>query len=146
MNSEAQLSHRREAACTVVLIFKQILRGKAYGFQGCRFTGESRCGSFKYKEVTALNNGVGFDELGVKPGLYIKYGFFALAGGCAFSHLSMHSFCLHLDPEWASYKLGIFICLNCSGIHRNLPQISRVKSLRLDFWENDLIEVQKEKE
>ncbi|KFZ51871.1 Arf-GAP with dual PH domain-containing protein 2, partial [Antrostomus carolinensis] len=47
------------------------------------------------------------------------------------------------DPEWASYKLGIFICLNCSGIHRNLPQISRVKSLRLDFWENDLIEFMK---
>nr|XP_006125291.1 arf-GAP with dual PH domain-containing protein 2 isoform X1 [Pelodiscus sinensis]XP_025041486.1 arf-GAP with dual PH domain-containing protein 2 isoform X1 [Pelodiscus sinensis] len=44
------------------------------------------------------------------------------------------------DPEWASYKLGIFICLNCSGIHRNLPEISRVKSLHLDFWENDLVE------
>uniref|UniRef100_A0A8U8BD14 Uncharacterized protein n=1 Tax=Geospiza parvula TaxID=87175 RepID=A0A8U8BD14_GEOPR len=44
------------------------------------------------------------------------------------------------DPEWASYKLGIFICLNCSGIHRNLPEISRVKSLRLDFWERNLIE------
>ncbi|NXU51388.1 ADAP2 protein, partial [Turnix velox] len=48
------------------------------------------------------------------------------------------------DPEWASYKLGIFICLHCSGIHRNLPQISRVKSLRLDFWENDLIQFMKE--
>ncbi|XP_064006610.1 arf-GAP with dual PH domain-containing protein 2 isoform X3 [Pogoniulus pusillus] len=51
--------------------------------------------------------------------------------------------CGEPDPEWASYKLGIFICLNCSGIHRNLPQISRVKSLRLDFWENDLIEFMK---
>ncbi|XP_062447605.1 arf-GAP with dual PH domain-containing protein 2 isoform X2 [Rhea pennata] len=45
--------------------------------------------------------------------------------------------------EWTSYKLGVFICLNCSGIHRNLPQISRVKSLWLDFWENDLIEFMK---
>uniref|UniRef100_A0A8C8EDU4 Arf-GAP with dual PH domain-containing protein 2 n=1 Tax=Otus sunia TaxID=257818 RepID=A0A8C8EDU4_9STRI len=52
--------------------------------------------------------------------------------------------CGEPDPEWASYKLGIFICLNCSGIHRNLPQISRVKSLRLDFWENDLIEFMKQ--
>ncbi|XP_067164414.1 arf-GAP with dual PH domain-containing protein 2 isoform X4 [Apteryx mantelli] len=51
--------------------------------------------------------------------------------------------CGAADTEWASYKLGIFICLNCSGIHRNLPQISRVKSLRLDFWENDLIEFMK---
>ncbi|XP_066188507.1 arf-GAP with dual PH domain-containing protein 2 isoform X2 [Sylvia atricapilla] len=44
------------------------------------------------------------------------------------------------DPEWASCKLGIFICLNCSGIHRDLPEISRVKSIRLDFWEGNLIE------
>ncbi|XP_027714506.1 arf-GAP with dual PH domain-containing protein 2-like isoform X2 [Vombatus ursinus] len=32
------------------------------------------------------------------------------------------------DPDWASYKLGIFICLNCSGVHRNFPEISKVKS------------------
>ncbi|XP_031454615.1 arf-GAP with dual PH domain-containing protein 2 isoform X3 [Phasianus colchicus] len=51
--------------------------------------------------------------------------------------------CGEPDPEWASYKLGIFICLMCSGIHRNLPQVSRVKSLWLDFWENDLIEFMK---
>ncbi|NWY21645.1 ADAP2 protein, partial [Aphelocoma coerulescens] len=51
--------------------------------------------------------------------------------------------CGNPDPEWASYKLGIFICLNCSGIHRNLPEISRVKSLRLDFWESNLIEFMK---
>uniref|UniRef100_A0A674IRF2 ArfGAP with dual PH domains 2 n=1 Tax=Terrapene triunguis TaxID=2587831 RepID=A0A674IRF2_9SAUR len=50
-----------------------------------------------------------------------------------------------VNPEWASYKLGIFICLNCSGIHRNLPEVSRVKSIHLDFWENDLVEVQMEK-
>ncbi|NXC34215.1 ADAP2 protein, partial [Campylorhamphus procurvoides] len=51
--------------------------------------------------------------------------------------------CGRPDPAWASYKLGIFICLHCSGIHRNLPGITRVKSLRLDFWENDLIEFMK---
>ncbi|XP_057224814.1 arf-GAP with dual PH domain-containing protein 2 isoform X3 [Malurus melanocephalus] len=51
--------------------------------------------------------------------------------------------CGEPDPEWASYKLGIFICLNCSGIHRNLPGISKVKSLRLDFWESSLIEFMK---
>ncbi|NXL59887.1 ADAP2 protein, partial [Chordeiles acutipennis] len=51
--------------------------------------------------------------------------------------------CGEPDPEWASYKLGVFICLSCSGIHRNLPQISRVKSLHLDFWENDLVEFMK---
>ncbi|XP_053939262.1 arf-GAP with dual PH domain-containing protein 2 isoform X2 [Cuculus canorus] len=51
--------------------------------------------------------------------------------------------CGQPDPEWASYKLGIFICLNCSGIHRNLPEISKVKSLQLDFWESNLIEFMK---
>ncbi|XP_048675249.1 arf-GAP with dual PH domain-containing protein 2 isoform X4 [Caretta caretta] len=51
--------------------------------------------------------------------------------------------CGTADPEWASYKLGIFICLNCSGIHRNLPEITRVKSIHLDFWENDLVEFMK---
>ncbi|XP_015460973.2 arf-GAP with dual PH domain-containing protein 2 isoform X2 [Astyanax mexicanus] len=47
------------------------------------------------------------------------------------------------DPDWASYKLGIFVCLNCSGTHRNLSSVSRVKSIRLDFWDDDLVEFMK---
>uniref|UniRef100_A0A8C9R690 ArfGAP with dual PH domains 2 n=1 Tax=Scleropages formosus TaxID=113540 RepID=A0A8C9R690_SCLFO len=47
------------------------------------------------------------------------------------------------DADWASYKLGIFVCLNCSGTHRNLPAISRIKSIRLDFWDDDLVEFMK---
>ncbi|XP_030045058.1 arf-GAP with dual PH domain-containing protein 1-like, partial [Microcaecilia unicolor] len=39
------------------------------------------------------------------------------------------------DPDWASCSLGIFICLRCSGIHRNIPSISKVKSLRMDHWD-----------
>lgn len=45
------------------------------------------------------------------------------------------------DPDWASYTLGVFVCLNCSGIHRNLPAVSKVKSIRLDRWEDSLVEV-----
>lgn len=45
------------------------------------------------------------------------------------------------DPDWASYELGVFVCLNCSGIHRSLS--SRVKSIRLDFWEDKLVEFMK---
>uniref|UniRef100_UPI00398F3592 arf-GAP with dual PH domain-containing protein 1-like isoform X2 n=1 Tax=Pristiophorus japonicus TaxID=55135 RepID=UPI00398F3592 len=41
------------------------------------------------------------------------------------------------DCDWASFTLGVFICLNCSGIHRNIPQVSKVKSVRLDAWEDD---------
>ena len=43
------------------------------------------------------------------------------------------------DPDWASYKLGVFVCLTCSGIHRSLS--SRVKSIKLDYWEDELVEV-----
>ncbi|XP_059754314.1 arf-GAP with dual PH domain-containing protein 1 isoform X2 [Balaenoptera ricei] len=44
------------------------------------------------------------------------------------------------DPDWASYTLGVFICLSCSGIHRNIPQVSKVKSVRLDAWEDAQVE------
>ncbi|CAB1416948.1 unnamed protein product [Pleuronectes platessa] len=49
------------------------------------------------------------------------------------------------EPDWASYTLGIFVCLNCSGLHRNLPAVSRVKSIRLDLWEESLVEFMQEK-
>lgn len=49
------------------------------------------------------------------------------------------------EPDWASYTLGIFVCLNCSGLHRNIPSVSRVKSVRLDFWDDTLVEFMKNK-
>ncbi|XP_037599266.1 arf-GAP with dual PH domain-containing protein 2 isoform X6 [Cebus imitator] len=48
--------------------------------------------------------------------------------------------CGAADPDWASYKLGVFICLNCCGVHRNFPDISKVKSVRLDFWDDSIVE------
>lgn len=40
-----------------------------------------------------------------------------------------------LGPRWASTNLGIFVCIRCSGIHRNLgTHISKVKSVNLDKW------------
>ncbi|XP_060580353.1 arf-GAP with GTPase, ANK repeat and PH domain-containing protein 1-like isoform X13 [Ruditapes philippinarum] len=45
-------------------------------------------------------------------------------------------------PEWASLNLGTLICIECSGIHRNLgTHLSRVRSLGLDEWPLDLIHV-----
>ncbi|XP_075384315.1 arf-GAP with dual PH domain-containing protein 1 [Tenrec ecaudatus] len=44
------------------------------------------------------------------------------------------------DPDWASHTLGVFICLSCSGVHRNIPQVSTVKSVRLDAWDEAQVE------
>lgn len=39
------------------------------------------------------------------------------------------------DPDWASLNLGVLMCIECSGIHRQLgTHISRVRSLDLDEW------------
>ncbi|XP_029445965.1 arf-GAP with dual PH domain-containing protein 1-like isoform X2 [Rhinatrema bivittatum] len=44
------------------------------------------------------------------------------------------------DPDWASCSLGIFICLSCSGIHRNILSISKVKSLKMDHWDETQVQ------
>ncbi|KAM7297608.1 arf-GAP with dual PH domain-containing protein 1 [Ixodes scapularis] len=49
--------------------------------------------------------------------------------------------CGKKDPDWASYNLGVFLCLECSGIHRSLgSHVSRVRSLRLDRWEDSQVD------
>ncbi|KAK0313654.1 ARF GAP with effector function(s) [Friedmanniomyces endolithicus] len=41
-------------------------------------------------------------------------------------------------PRWASWNLGIFVCIRCSGIHRSLGvHISKVKSIDLDSWTDE---------
>lgn len=43
--------------------------------------------------------------------------------------------CWARNPRWASWNLGVFLCIRCAGIHRNLgTHISKVKSVGLDSW------------
>ncbi|XP_021102946.1 arf-GAP with GTPase, ANK repeat and PH domain-containing protein 1 isoform X4 [Heterocephalus glaber] len=56
-----------------------------------------------------------------------------------------NSHCVDCDtqnPNWASLNLGALMCIECSGIHRNLgTHLSRVRSLDLDDWPIELIQV-----
>uniref|UniRef100_A0A2I3H9W6 Arf-GAP with GTPase, ANK repeat and PH domain-containing protein 1 n=1 Tax=Nomascus leucogenys TaxID=61853 RepID=A0A2I3H9W6_NOMLE len=50
--------------------------------------------------------------------------------------------CETQNPNWASLNLGALMCIECSGIHRNLgTHLSRVRSLDLDDWPVELIKV-----
>uniref|UniRef100_A0A8C5PSG6 Arf-GAP with GTPase, ANK repeat and PH domain-containing protein 3 n=1 Tax=Leptobrachium leishanense TaxID=445787 RepID=A0A8C5PSG6_9ANUR len=53
-----------------------------------------------------------------------------------------NSLCVDCDtanPDWASLNLGALMCIECSGIHRNLgAHVSRVRSLDLDDWPVEL--------
>ena len=48
----------------------------------------------------------------------------------------------YTGPDWASINLGITVCIECSGVHRNMGvHFSKVRSLTLDKWEDTTVEV-----
>ena len=48
---------------------------------------------------------------------------------------------IQADPRWASWNLGVFICIRCSGIHRGMgTHISKVKSVDLDTWTDEQLQ------
>ncbi|XP_071703723.1 ADP-ribosylation factor GTPase-activating protein AGD4-like isoform X5 [Rutidosis leptorrhynchoides] len=52
--------------------------------------------------------------------------------------------CSAPDPDWASLNLGILMCIECSGVHRNLGvHISKVRSISLDVkvWEPSVMDL-----
>ncbi|KAI1389644.1 ArfGap-domain-containing protein [Hypoxylon trugodes] len=52
--------------------------------------------------------------------------------------------CQARNPSWASWNLGIFLCMRCAAIHRKLgTHISKVKSLSMDSWTNEQVEAMK---
>ncbi|VDL97965.1 unnamed protein product [Schistocephalus solidus] len=50
-----------------------------------------------------------------------------------------NKYCADCDakaPRWASWNIGVLLCIRCAGIHRGLGvHISKVKSINLDSWE-----------
>lgn len=49
--------------------------------------------------------------------------------------------CEAKGPRWSSWNLGVFMCIRCAGLHRNLGvHIARVKSVNLDQWTPEQIQ------
>ncbi|OZJ02719.1 hypothetical protein BZG36_03862 [Bifiguratus adelaidae] len=47
--------------------------------------------------------------------------------------------CRRKDPRWASWNIGIFVCIRCSGIHRAMGT-HIMKSVDLDSWTVEQVE------
>jgi len=48
--------------------------------------------------------------------------------------------CSSPNPNWASTNIGVFLCIKCSSIHRQLgTHISKIKSINLDLWPLDVL-------
>ena len=46
------------------------------------------------------------------------------------------------NPKWTSKTFGVFVCLDCSGIHRSMGvHISFVKSANMDKWTSEELDV-----
>ncbi|RAK82516.1 putative GTPase activating protein for Arf [Aspergillus fijiensis CBS 313.89] len=49
--------------------------------------------------------------------------------------------CQAMNPGWASWNIGIFLCMRCAALHRKLgTHISKVKSLSMDSWTDDQVD------
>lgn len=49
--------------------------------------------------------------------------------------------CAAKNPGWASWNLGIFLCVRCASLHRKLgTHVSKVKSLTMDSWTGEQVE------
>lgn len=52
--------------------------------------------------------------------------------------------CGEIEPTWAAISFGVTLCIECSGVHRNLGrvgQVSKIRSMTLDHWTPETVGV-----
>lgn len=48
---------------------------------------------------------------------------------------------IDFNSAWASINLGMFCCIQCSGVHRSLgTHLSKCRALRIDDWNDDWVD------
>ena len=48
--------------------------------------------------------------------------------------------CKKTSPTWASVNLGVFVCINCSGCHREIGvHVTKIRSVNLDVWPKEVL-------
>lgn len=53
--------------------------------------------------------------------------------------------CGQLGTKWASSNIGVFLCIQCAGMHRKLgTHISKIKSIALDDWTEEQMQCMQE--
>ena len=49
--------------------------------------------------------------------------------------------CKRTSPTWASVNLGVFVCINCSGCHREIGvHVTKIRSTNLDVWPQEVLD------
>ena len=48
---------------------------------------------------------------------------------------------IEFKTAWASINLGVYICIQCSGIHRSIgTHLSKVRAVAVDDWNDDWVD------